>query len=327
MLGVRLFGSFAVSGFSLRRVFVRAPLADAIALPDRRVIVTGAAVGSIGFETARILASRGARVTVTTRSAPQSLADCLNAALDSDGVPVEAMPLDLAQRVSVDTFVADYRRRHGDALDILINNAGIHLDLLSQHKTPQLSADGIEIHWRTNYLGTMQLTLGLLPALLASARTSGDARIVNVVSQLHHKGDNAGLFTAPARHDSWVSYGLSKLALVHATFELQRRYGDEGLQAYCLHPGAVYTHIADKGLSGHPVIERIRKALAPIERYFLLTPTEGAQTSIHCASAPQLHGGRYFRNCAPYPASRDADDADVAARLWAQTERWIAGTN
>ncbi|TJY55543.1 SDR family NAD(P)-dependent oxidoreductase [Sinimarinibacterium sp. CAU 1509] len=296
-------------------------------MAGRHVIVTGAAAGSIGFETACILAGRGAHVTVTTRSAPQALADRLNAALGSDGVPVEAMPLDLAQRASVDAFVADYSGRHGDRLDVLINNAGIHLDLLSQHKTPQRSADGIEIHWRTNYLGTMQLTLGLLPALRASARQSGDARIVNVVSQLHRKGGNAGLFAPPAQHDSWVSYGLSKLALVHATFELQRRFGNEGLQAYCLHPGAVYTHIADKGLQGNPVIERLRKSLAPIERYFLLTPTEGAQTSIHCASATQLRGGRYFRNCAPAAARKDADDIDVAARLWAQTERWIAGAN
>ncbi len=296
-------------------------------MTGRRVIVTGAAAGSIGFETARILASRGAQVTVTSRSAPQALADRLNSDLRASGVrfvPVEAMTLDLTQRASVDAFVASDLHRHGGALDILINNAGIHLDLLSQHKTPQLSADGIEIHWRTNYLGTMQLTLGLLPALLTAATHTGDARVVNVVSQLHHKGNNAGLFVPPARHDSWVSYGRSKLALVHATFELQRRHAEAGLQAYCLHPGAVYTNIASKGLAGNPVIESLRNALAPIERYFLLTPTEGAQTSIHCASAPQLQGGRYFRNCAPVPASQNADDVDVATRLWAQTETWIA---
>ena len=75
--------------------------------------------------------------------------------------------------------------------------------------------------------------------------------------------------------------GLQHVALVHATFELQRRYGDSHhLRAACLHPGAVYTNIADQGLRGNPRLERLRKALAPVEAWFLLTPEEGAQTSV-----------------------------------------------
>src|SRR3546814_2341650 len=98
----------------------------------------------------------------------------------------------------------------------------------------------------------MQLTNALLPLLLRSAAQTCDARIVNVVSMLHTRGRNEFLFTPITPYNSWVAYGTSKLALVHATFELQRHHAAAGLQAYCLHPGAVFSNIADKGLSGNP---------------------------------------------------------------------------
>ena len=221
-------------------------------------------------------------------------------------------------------FTNWYRDRHGEQLDILINNAGIHLDLLSQWKSPHLTADGHDLHWRTNYLGTMHLTHLLLPLLRKTGRDSGDARIVNVVSQLHFKGLNANLFDTDAPYNSWVAYGTSKLALVHASKEIQRRYaGSDKLQAYCLHPGAVFTNIADKGLSGNPALEAFRRTMAPFERFFLLTPEEGAQTQVHCATAPQLEGGRYFVKCRPAESSPASHDAAVSRKLWDETASWI----
>src|SRR3546814_7606327 len=78
----------------------------------------------------------------------------------------------------------------------------------------------------------MQLTNALLPLLLRSAAQTCDARIVNVVSMLHTRGRNEFLFTPITPYNSWVAYGTSKLALVHATFELQRHHAAAGLQAY-----------------------------------------------------------------------------------------------
>jgi len=307
----------------LRQRVVVAARAQPVDLRGRQVIVTGASPGSIGYETARTLAAWGAAVTITTRRDPQAAAAQLRAQLGADA-RIDADTLDLSDAASVARFAGNYRRRHGGRLDLLVNNAGIHLDLLSEWKTPQLTADGHEIHWRTNYLGTAQLTRLLLPLLLQTARDQGEARVVNVVSQLHAKGCNAGLFAALPRYNSWVAYGLSKLALMHETFELQRRHGGEGLQAFALHPGEVYTRIADKGLAGHPLLARLRRALAPVEAFFLMTPDEGAQTSLFCATQPGLAGGQYWRRCRPAPASADAADAAVAARLWQQTALWCA---
>ena len=311
---------------AIRRLFVRAPQARRVDLRGRRIIVTGAACGSIGYETARILASWGADVVVSSRSNAAALADDLRARLG--GVPdcgkIDSHELDLCDAHSVDAFAEWYRARHGERLDVLINNAGVHLDLLSQWKTPHKTADGHEIHWRTNYLGTMQLTMRLLPLLRNAAARTGDARIVNVVSMLHDKGRNAWLFEPQERYNSWVAYGTSKLGLIHATLELQRRYAQsEKIQAYCLHPGAVYTNIATKGLAGNPMIGGIRKIFAPVEAFFLLTPEEGAQTQLHCATNPDVRGGLYYRECQPAPASNDSADAQVSTRLWEQTQAWM----
>ncbi len=308
----------------LRSWLLRTAKASPTNLRGRRVVVTGATPGSIGFETARILLSWGASVTITARSHPDAAAAALRAQLPAtDGARLTALPLDLGEAESVAAFVEQYRLQNGERLDVLINNAGVHLDLLSQWKTPTLSADGFEIQWRINYLGTAHLTHLLLPLLQASARETGDARIVNVVSQLHTKGRNDGLLVPPAQYNSWTAYGLSKLALVHASFEIQRRYASSGVQAYCLHPGAVLTHIAAKGLAGNRWIETVRNALRPVESFFLLTPEEGAQTQVHCATQPRLQGGRYYRNCQPAIASPDAADTQVSAQLWDATTAWI----
>jgi NAD(P)-dependent dehydrogenase (short-subunit alcohol dehydrogenase family) len=310
----------------VRRRFVTAAYAEPVDLSGKKVIVTGATPGSLGFETARTLASWGASVVVTTRSNPEAAVEALRARLQYADARrrVDAHALDLSYSDSVAGFVRWFDETHGDRLDVLVNNAGIHLDLLSRWKEPRLTDDGFEIQWRTNYLGTAHLTHLLLPLLEKTGLATGDARIVNVVSHLHVKGSNDDLFETTRPYNSWTAYGNSKLALVHMTTELQRRYANEShLQAYCLHPGSVFTNVAAKGLAGTGLVEKVRNALSPVEAFFLKTPEEGAQTQIHCATQPQLRGGLYYEECQPSEASKDAAAAEVAARLWSETEAWV----
>jgi len=308
---------------ALRGMMVKAPFAEKQDLHGKTAIVTGCAQGSIGFETAKTLALWGAKVIVTTRSNVEKRVEALRAA--SNGGQIDGHVLETTSAESVTTFAAWFIKNHGERLDILVNNVGVHLDLLSQWKEPHLTADGFEIQWRTNYLGVMHLTHLLLPLLTAAGKKMGDARVVNVASQMHDKGYNAGLFDGYP-YSSWTAYGMSKLAIVHATFEMQRRFAEKDhLQAYCLHPGAVYTNIADKGLAGNNTLQAVRHALAPLEKFMLLTPEEGAQTSVHCATNPAAIGGQYYQRCKPHAACADSNDAAVAARLWDETEQWVRG--
>jgi NAD(P)-dependent dehydrogenase (short-subunit alcohol dehydrogenase family) len=309
---------------SKRRLFVTAAFAEPVNLDGRKMIVTGASPGSLGFETARVLASWGASVVFTTRKDPGATESALAAAVGPDALGrIHGRSLDLCDPESVARFVAWYLDAHGDELDVLVNNAGVHLDLMSQWEAPLLSDDGFEIQWRTNYLGTMHLTHLLLPALEKNAQRTGDARIVNVVSRLHFKGSNSALFGGPDPYNSWKAYGGSKLAMVHATFEAQRRFAAKhGVQSYCLHPGSVSTNVADKGLDG-TWAQRARRALLPVEALFLKTPEEGAQTQLHCATAPGLPGGLYYDECAPAEVNPESDDTGTAQRLWDETTAWV----
>ena len=260
----------------------------------------------------------------TTRNETRSVRDTLVDELPDDARDrVTGHPLDLCDPTSVTRFVRWYLDAHGERLDVLINNAGVHLDLMSAWKEPRLTDDGFEIQWRTNYLGTMHLTHLLMAALETTAQATGEARVVNVVSRLHFKGSNSALFGGPNPYDSWKAYGGSKLAMVHATFEAQRRFAaTQGVQFYCLHPGAVSTNVADKGLQG-TWAQRARRALLPVEALFLKTPEEGAQTQIHCATARGLAGGIYYDECAPADVNPESNDADVARRLWDETSAWV----
>jgi NAD(P)-dependent dehydrogenase (short-subunit alcohol dehydrogenase family) len=277
-------------------------------MSGRTALVTGAGSGSLGEATARLLRSEGFRVLTTTRSFPTS---------------PETHSLDLASPDSVRTFVT-WLEDATERLDVLVNNAGIHLDLRSKWTSPQF-LDGQEIHWRINYLGTAHLTRLLLPLLATTAHEHGGARVVNVVSKLHSRGSNQALFGGVAPYDSWASYGTSKLALTHETTELERRYGELGVHAYSLHPGSVYTRIADRGLETAPVLARVRKVFSAVERRALLTPEQGARTTVFCATSADAVPGGYHRSCEAVDPSPDAGDAEVAGRLWAQTDDWIRG--
>jgi NAD(P)-dependent dehydrogenase (short-subunit alcohol dehydrogenase family) len=313
----------------LRCPFVDTPQAERIDLSGKQMIVTGCGFGSLGYETAKLLGRWGATVIVTTRGNSSEVVDALKRDLSKDNthVAIDGHDMDLSDASSVSEFTRWYEENHGDRLDCLVNNAGVHLDLLSKWKTPTLTEDGYEIQWRTNYLGTVQLSHNLLPLLKKTGRQFGEARVVNVVSQLHSRGSNELLFNSDRIYDSWEAYGLSKLGLIHHSNELNRRFAQTGnIKSYCVHPGGrsgTYTNVADKGLEGHRLMGMLRKIGAPIEKLFMATAEEGAQTQIHCATSAQACSGQYYVNCEIADASEDSRDAAAAGRLWSETEPWL----
>ena len=102
------------------------------------------------------------------------------------------------------------------------------------------------------------------------------------------------------------------------TYELAKRLQARPLPdqavvtANVVHPGMVSTSF---GAEDPATVQRL---LIPMLRHFMKTPTQGAATSIHVASAPDLERvtGRYFTNSKPKKSSPRSYDQAVAARLW-----------
>ncbi len=303
--------------------------APRIDLTGKHVVVTGASPNSLGYFTAQTLANWGAKIIITTRqnthlSIQELKTDASN---EPAAIALDGHNLDLSDAHSVNKFTDWYLNNYGERLDILVNNAGIHLDLMSKWKRPNLTPDGNEIHWRTNYLGTVHLTHNLLPLLRSTGKKHGEARIVNVCSQLHSKGQNTDFFNSDIAYNSWRAYGTSKLALIHFSNELQEKsFKSDNLKVYSLHPGGmsgVRTNIADKGLAGHSVISALKNLSRPLERLFMATIEQGAQTQIFCATSQQAKGGYYYQNCQIKNASPQTLDINASNLLWHTTVNWV----
>ena len=108
------------------------------------------------------------------------------------------------------------------------------------------------------------------------------------------------------------AYDQSKLANVLFTYELARRLQASSVTANALHPGVVSTSFGAEDPSG------VQRLLVPFMRPFMRAPAQGAATSIHLASAPDLEQvtGRYFVNGKRKRSSKRSYDEATAARLW-----------
>ncbi|MDE0313188.1 MAG: SDR family NAD(P)-dependent oxidoreductase, partial [Caldilineaceae bacterium] len=142
----------------------------------RTVLVTGGNSG-LGFHTCRMLAAKGARVLLASRSSQrgdQAEAEILQAVPDAR---LEVISLDLADLDSV-RLCADNLLSGLDSLHVLMNNAGVMA--IPRQETTQ----GFERQLGVNHLGHFALTGALLPLLLKTPAS----RIVNVSSMAHRSG-------------------------------------------------------------------------------------------------------------------------------------------
>ena len=306
------------------RLFGLTPVAPRADLVGRTFVVTGASPGSLGYEVARTLASWGGDVVATCVRDPATLERALrDDATAGSGGPAIAERVDLADRASVAAFAQRCENRFAGKLHVLINNAGILNGMFAGRGQPTYAPDGVEIHWRTNYLGAFHLTRLLFPMLEGAARQGGAARVVNVSSHQHVRARNDQLFEPNAARSTWDAYGLSKLAMVHMCAELHRRHGSAGdLRAVALHPGTVYTNMIADGFASVRRLGVLRPVLKRLARRVLLTPEAGAQTVLWCATAPSVQGGCYYERCAAVRPSAEALDEVVGARLWEASARW-----
>jgi len=281
-------------------------------LDGMTALVTGGYAG-IGVEVTRVLAAAGAHVIVPARDiakANKALAGLSNVSIDE---------LDLAVPSSVDAFA----KRFGDRpLHLLIGNAGVMATPLSR------DGRGLESQLAVNHVGHFQLFTRFLSAL----QRAGGARVIALSSRGHVR--SAFDFEDPnferRPYDKMIAYGQSKTANVLFAVEVDRRYREDGIRAFAVHPGAILE--TDLARNYDPeelkaVVERARRIGS------FKTVAQGAATTIWCATSPELAGlgGVYCENCDIALVKNEGDDGvrpyaidpDTAQRLWTWSERWI----
>lgn len=270
-------------------------------MQDKICLVTGGTSG-IGKETALGLAGRGAHVVIVGRDPVRTKTTADWIGREAGTEQVASLLADLSSQAEVRGLAREFKSRY-PRLDVLVNNAG---GIFTRREK---SADGFERTWALNHLSYFLLTQELLELLKASA----PGRIINVASTMHTSGAiDFDDLQGEKSYGGIRAYSQSKLANVLFTYALARRLEGTGITANCLHPGGVATSF---GLNTPGAL----KLLMRLARPFLITPEQGAATSIYLASSPDVEGvsGKYFAKCKLARSSAASHDEALQERLWA----------
>ncbi len=280
-------------------------------VPDQNgktILVTGANTG-IGWDAARVLAERGARVLLACRDEDKARDAIDRIKVTAPDADLAYIPLDLTSLTSVKAAADQVLEE--ERLDALVNNAGVMVPPKMQ------TQDGFELQFGVNHLGHFALTGHLLPKL----KDQPGARVINVSSGAHKSGhiDYDDLH-AEKSYSRIKRYSMSKFANILFMYELQRRLEKAGSPAISVacHPGG-----ANTDLGRHlPGIFRI--LFLPLS-LMMNSSAEGALPTLMATTAADVQGGDYFGPAGMGEFARSAkkvetighsrDEAD-AARLW-----------
>lgn len=280
-------------------------------LAGTTAIVTGGHSG-LGLQTTRALANAGAQVIVGARDMKAARAEINGLA----NTQVER--LDLSDQASVRDFSRRIlaRDRH---IDVFIGNAGIMA-------CPETRVGpGWEAQFATNHLGHYALVNLLWPAL------RGGARVVAVSSGGHQlSGIRWDDVQFTRGYDKWLAYAQSKTAIALFAVHLDRLGQREGVRAFSLHPGKIFTplqrHLTQEEMIAAGWLDVKGNPADPTFK----TTQQGAATQVWAATSPQLNGmgGLYCEDCDVANVDESeppsfvgvrayAIDPEQAERLWA----------
>ncbi|MET8995600.1 SDR family NAD(P)-dependent oxidoreductase [Amycolatopsis sp. NPDC004169] len=281
----------------------------------RVAVITGANTG-LGFDTAKVLAERGATVVLAVRDVAKGKQAAARLGADAD---VTVQQLDLASLESVRAAAADLHATL-PKIDLLINNAGV------MYPPRQTTRDGFELQFGTNHLGHFALT-GLLLDLLLPVEGS---RVVTVASIAHRirAGIRFDDLQWEKSYDRVAAYGQAKLANLMFAYELQRRLAPHGTTAsIAAHPGVARTELMRNSPAA---LRAVFPLVAPL---FTQSSERGALPVLRAATDPSALGGQYYGPAGPggyrgrpevVASSPQSYDASIQRRLWAVSEELTA---
>lgn len=184
------------------------------------------------------------------------------------------MLIDVTSQDSI-RFARHRLEEQTDALDVLINNAGISGDptkLPSQEKT-----DAIKAIYEVNVFGPIRVTQEFLP-LLKKSESASVVMMSSGLGSLTLLMDESSIYSTA----NLLGYNSSKTALNAVTVAFAKELKSSGISVNAVEPGNVATDLNDhKGV---------------------LTPAEGAVSAVRLALAGgKSPGGGFFGADGPRP--------------------------
>ena len=275
-------------------------------MQGKTALVTGGTTG-IGFVTARVLAEKGAAVTIVGRNPQRGEQAARAIRTEVRGAEVRFERADLSL-LDESRRLARNIAESMDRLDVLVNNAGA---IFSRR---QVTTDGLEATFALNHMSYFLLTNLLLNRL----RAAEAGRIVVVASIAHRRAElDFDDLQCERRYSVRTAYSRSKLANVMFAYALARRLEGSSVTVNALHPGLVASRFGSNNgwlfRNGLKLAFRVSGAIG-VE--------EGAELNIRLASDPALEGvsGRYFSDGEEVPSSPASLSVEDQERLWAASE-------
>lgn len=280
---------------------------------DRLALITGSTEG-IGFEDALALSGTGWNVIIMGRNPLKGAGAIAKIRKVNPKANVSFEKIDLADLTSISGF-AKRMTSKGQAIDLLINNAGIMTPPNRRETT-----DGFELQFGTNHIGHFALTAQLLPLL----KKSSYARVVTVSSIANREGTiNFEDLQSKSNYVPMKAYGQSKLANLMFALELQRQSEKHnwGITSIASHPGVSRTNLLISG-AGRWSGPGIARTFLP---FLFQPPAQGALPTLFAATSSTAKGGFYYgpdkmNETRGFPSfaqiPEQAEDLAVSSKLW-----------
>jgi NAD(P)-dependent dehydrogenase (short-subunit alcohol dehydrogenase family) len=212
------------------------------------VLITGANRG-LGLEFARQYGDDGWRVIACCRNPER--AEGLSDLAQSSGGRVSVHPLDVSERATIAALAGALR---GEAIDILLNNAGVYGD--EDHDNfGKIDYERWEETFRINVMGAMRMT----EAFIENVVSSEDKILAFMSSLMGSISDNGS-------GGSYL-YRSTKAALNAIAKSLSIDLKDRGVTAIVLHPGWVKTDMGGENAPMDPPesVAGMRRVLHELE--------------------------------------------------------------
>jgi NAD(P)-dependent dehydrogenase (short-subunit alcohol dehydrogenase family) len=189
------------------------------------------------------------------------------------GIDACALTLDVTEDRSV-RAAADRLAREVNALDVLVNNAGISIGTPARASEEPVA--DVRAMFEVNTLGPLRVTQAYLP-LLHAAAAAWVVMMSSGLGSVAEAGDPAGLFW----NVGYAGYCASKAALNMLTVKLAKELLASGIKVNAADPGFTATDL--NGHTGPRTVEQAAAIAVELATLGFMGPTSGYFHDGHAA--------------------------------------------